>query len=171
MITESFRVLPSRYARHLMQMWTARHWWIIAVPPIIALTLALTVDWRFLFVAVILVFLVIPHIMVTVYYYHAMSPRSAMSILPHRVVFEDSALRIKYDLKQEECAVNTDEDTEKQATQPERPDDIIPYSEITAITTKKSDLILHLSSGDYHILVIPLANLPEGAELPLPPIS
>ncbi|MCM1504236.1 MAG: hypothetical protein NC127_03460 [Muribaculum sp.] len=165
MTTETHKIAPSAYARHLMRIWTVRHWWLVAVLPAIALTLVFVIDWRFLFVAVILVFLVIPHIMVTVYYYHAMSPKAAMSILPHRVIFESDALRIVYDTEPE----GQDEDTnsESNTEQIKRQDDIIPYSDISSITRNKSDILLHLSSGEYNILVIPSAQWPEGVELPL----
>lgn len=154
MTTASFKITPSAYARHLMRMWTRAHWWLVAVPPAVSLALAIAVDWKFLFVAVILVFIVIPHIMVTVYYYHALSPESAMSILPHKIAFEPDALRIIY----EPDDTDNPDDSPRQL----RDNDIIPRDSIKAVTTHKSDVILHLSAGKYRILVIPVSALPDG---------
>lgn len=161
MTTDSFKVSPSSYALHLMRMWTRAHWWLVTVPPAIALSLAITVDWKFLFVAVILVFIVIPHIMVTVYYYHALSPESAMSILPHKIAFEADALRIIYEPAEIPDNPDNMENTENR-TSTQRNDDIIPRDSIKAVTTYKSDYILHLSAGKYRILVIPASVLPDG---------
>lgn len=160
MTTDSFKISPSAYARHLMRMWTRAHWWIVTVPPAIALVLAIAVDWKFLFVAVILVFIVIPHIMVTVYYYHALSPESAMSILPHRIVFEPDALRIIYEPSDRHSDEHSENDESN--SRPLRDDDIIPRDSIKAVTTHKSDVIIHLSAGKYRILVIPVSALPDG---------
>ena len=142
-------------------MWTRAHWWLVTVPPAVALVLAIAVDWKFLFVAVILVFIVIPHIMVTVYYYHALSPESAMSILPHRIVFEPDALRIIYEPADRQVSDENSENDENHS-RPLRNDDIIPRDSIKAVTTHKSDVIIHLSAGKYRILVIPVSALPDG---------
>ena len=155
--TEPFKITPAAYARHQMRMWTRHNWWIVNVPQDVAVIKSMAVDWRFLFVAVILVFLVLPHIMVTVYYYHALSPKSAMSILRHRIVFEAEVLRIVYE----------DEDAEDSAVSP-RPDDIIRRSDISAVTVQKSDILLHLAGGRYDIIVVPSGLWPEEIPASIP---
>ena len=63
METEIFKVSPSIYMRTLMTMWIKRNWWAIALPVAACIALALTVDVKFVYVALMMVFVVIPPIM------------------------------------------------------------------------------------------------------------
>lgn len=167
--TDVFRITPVAYADHLMHLWVRSYRWLLAIPPAVAIGAAFAFDLRFLFVAVILIFLVIPHVMVTVYYYHALSPDSAMSILPHRIVFEPDSLRIIYEDPDE----YNEADVEGTAAQPRRPrkDDVIPMSQLRGVSVHKSDILLHLATGKYRIIAVPVSQWPAGIKLPAPAIS
>lgn len=160
METAVYRIAPSAYAGHVIRMWLRDNWWIGALPASASIIVGAAIDLRFLFVAVILVFLIAPLIMSTVYYYHALSPEASMSILPHRIIFGEKSLTIKYEREP------SDEDapSEETETPPEskvRPDDTIPLNDIKKASRHGSDILINLTGGKYRILVIPINAIPR----------
>lgn len=160
METAVYSITPSAYAGHVIRMWLRDNWWIGVVPITASIIVGATLDLRFLFVAVILVFLIAPLIMSTVYYYHALSPEASMSILPHRIIFGEKSLTIKYEREP------SDEDAQSEETEtpPEpkvRPDDTIPLNDIKKASRHGSDILLNLTGGKYRILVIPINAIPR----------
>lgn len=114
--TEIYKVGAPALATAIMKLWIRRNWWAMALGPALCLVTAATVDVKFVYIALMMVFVVLPPVMITVYFYHALSPEARMTVLPHRVVKEAGGLRIIYE--------GADEDT------PPRVDDFIPWSRI-----------------------------------------
>lgn len=138
-MSEVYKVAPSRLAGMIMKLWIKRNWWWLALPPAACLVLAAAVDVKFTLIALIMVFLVIPPLMITVYYYHALAPEARMSVLPHRVESLPEGLRIVYEPIDD--------------TMPARTDDFIPRDTIVKVTLTPDYTVYHL--GRYTLLPVP----------------
>ncbi len=144
METEIFKVSPSIYMRTLMAMWIKRNWWAIALPVAACIALALTVDVKFVYVALMMVFVVIPPIMMIVYFYHALSPESRMSILLHKLTLDDNGITVTYE------PIDEDTPAPRPAT--------LAWSEIKCVTYSRNAMVYRLTSGRYSILYLPYAS-------------
>ena len=160
METAVYRIAPSAYAGHVIRMWLRDILVVGALPVSASIIVGAVLDLRFLFVAVILVFLIAPLIMSTVYYYHALSPEASMSILPHRIIFGEKSLTIKYEREPSDEDAQSEE-TETTTEPKVRPDDTIPLNDIKKASRHGSDILLNLTGGKYRILVIPINAIPR----------
>lgn len=141
MTTDIYKVGASTLATYIMKLWCRRNWWLIALPPAACLVLAAAVDVKFLLIALMMVFVILPPIMITVYFYHALAPEARMSILPHRTQLSEEGLRLVYEPMAEDI--------------PARDDDMITWSRIKGIKTTQEYIAYRLDSGKYCILLIP----------------
>lgn len=141
MTTESYKLGAHSLAAYIMKQWIRRNWWIIAIPPAICIVLAALVDIKFLFIALIMVFVMLPPAMITIYFYHALAPEARMTILSHRVEMNDDGLRISYDPPADDI--------------PARDDDVIGWSRIKGVKTEMEQIAYRLDSGKYCMLIIP----------------
>ncbi len=146
-----FSIPTYRYAFTLMRVWIRRNWyWAFALPVALSLFAAVTLSLRYLLIAVVLVFLVCPHIILWVYYYHAMSPESRMSILPHTMNVDHKGIKITY--------VPDDDDDDDKRKLP--PPDFIEASRISDIRCVDDYLIVKLDSNSYRLVIFPI-HFPE----------
>lgn len=94
MTTEIYRLKPSAYVRQIMARWLGRYWWALLSPVVAALVLGATVDVRFFFVALMLLFLIAPFALFHVYFSYALKPEAAASSgWQHLELDDDGTLR------------------------------------------------------------------------------
>lgn len=142
--TDIFAIAPQTYVRLLLMRLLRRRWWTIAIPALAAIIAAIVAaDIRYLLVTFVLVLLVLPHVLVCQYYFHAMSPQAARCVIPHRVRFADDRLTITY-------ALPDDSDDKR----PAPADEEIRYNTITE-TRMSADHIEIMADGT--LTAIPLA--------------
>lgn len=138
---------PSRYALHLLGLWLRRNaWWAFGVPVVVSLILAMFVDTKFVYLAVVLVCLALPHVFVTVYWRHLLSDATCRWILPHTVSFTADAIAVEYVAEADE----TDTDTPLRA-----PFDI-DMALVTSARIKDDILVLTVGDNPYDIIIVPL---------------
>lgn len=138
---------PSRYALHLLGLWLRRNaWWAFGVPVVVSLILAMFVDTKFVYLAVVLVCLVLPHVFVTVYWRHLLSDATCRWILPHTVSFTADAIAVEYVAEAEEA----DGDTSLRA-----PFDI-DMALVTSARIKDDILVLTVGDNPYDIIIVPI---------------
>ncbi len=143
--TEEFKVEAPELAVAIMKVWLRRNWWVLALAPALSIVLAAAGgDMRFVYVALILLFLVLPPVMIGVYFYHALAPETRLSVLSHRVIMEPDGLRVEY-------AVPADDDGEVEP----RPDDFIALSEIRKVVAEHGRIIYRLDRGVYSLMIVP----------------
>ncbi|WP_288307407.1 hypothetical protein [uncultured Muribaculum sp.] len=135
-------VQTHEYAMALMKIWIRRNWpWAFALPILAVAAAAATMSIRYLLIAVVLACLVFPHIIVLIYYSHAMSPHIRMSILPHTVNVSENGITLTYIPQQEQQTVPAP--------------DHIPSGLIKKITYTGTLTIIHLNTGRYNIIALP----------------
>ena len=132
------------YASTLLRIWVKRNWyWAFALPIATATAAAFLFSLKWLLVAVVLTCLVCPHIIICVYYYHAMSPDSRMSIIPHSVHVTRQGISLIYQ--------PADEEDKRPVPAP----DFITAERITQISYTDRHIILRLDNDRYKIVVHP----------------
>lgn len=141
MMTEIYKTGPAELASYIMKLWCRRNWWIMAILPVTCLVLAAVVDVKFLLIALMMVFVVLPPMMIFVYFYHALAPEARMTVLPHRAEMTDDGIRLIYEPLDEEV--------------PPRPDDNIRWSQISGVKATSQFLAYHLTTGRYSIFLVP----------------
>ncbi|MCM1021397.1 MAG: hypothetical protein NC343_04035 [Muribaculum sp.] len=141
--TVAVKVATHEYAGALMRLWVRRNWyWAFAMPIVAVVVAAVMLSLRYLLIGVVLACLVCPHIIVWVYYYHALSPRSRMSILPHEVTVTDEGITLTY-------VGDSDEEAEARKV------DYVPASAIRRVSYTDTITIVHLNGGRYDVVVLP----------------
>lgn len=85
--TEVFTVGASRLARIQLGEMAVRWWWLLILLPLAAL-IGGFYDWRWWIAGLLLSLVVYPGLLALAYFYCALSPEAAISVLPHFVEFE-----------------------------------------------------------------------------------
>lgn len=92
-ITLSYTTSPGSYVRMAMGEVLMRYRWGVALPIFLAVAGLLvwatyTADLRYVLVALMLIFIVIPGLLALVYFYAALTPTAALCVLPKHLIIE-----------------------------------------------------------------------------------
>ncbi|MCM1094006.1 MAG: hypothetical protein NC421_08630 [Lachnospiraceae bacterium] len=139
--TEPFKVEASTLTGIIMRQWIKKHILILSLPPVILLFFGTLFDLRLVIVALMYIFVIIPPIMMIVYFYHAMSPEARYSLLPHTVSCDSEGLHINY-LPIDDTSLPRD---------PE----IISWPKISSYKISSTGITIFLSLSTYSIIYIP----------------
>lgn len=137
-----------------MKRWIGDHIVMLAMPPFILAFFGVLFDLRILVVALMLVFVIIPPIMMIVYFYHAMSPTAAFSILRHFVSVDTSGLTFTY-IPDENPAGQEIHDETKDTAIPAREPGHISWDRIARIDETSASMVITLDDSPYSIILIP----------------
>lgn len=131
----------------LAGIWLKRYGIIFAIPTVVSISLSVF-DLRFLIVALMIVFLIIPLMMPLWYYYYMLSPEAASAVLDKTVlIIPERKLHIKYSPPGED-------EPWKQ-----RDDMIIDWSEIVGTFRCRNHLVYLLNRPRIQFIMIPLRCL------------
>lgn len=148
-VTQPYKTGSGDYIRTVAVLWTARWWWTIALPITTCFILATTINIAFAFVALMILFIIIPMIMSFLYFYYALTPEAIMAMRNKRLhIVPDKHIIVNY-----ETATGDDDIS---ATLP--PSEI-KWNEITGIEYRNHDMMLHLSGSRYRFLLIPYESI------------
>jgi len=139
--TEPFKVEASTLTGIIMKQWIKKHILILSLPPAILLFFGSLFDLRFVIVGLMYIFVIIPPIMMIVYFYHALSPEARYSLLPHTVSCGREGLHINY-LPYDDTSL------------PRAPE-IIPWTKISSYKATSTGIKLFLSLSAHSIIYIP----------------
>ena len=76
MTIENCSVTSGRYMRHLCTMFLADNWLWMVLPVAICGTLAIFIDVRFIIVAMMVLFIMLPMVLALLYFYYGFSPEA-----------------------------------------------------------------------------------------------
>ncbi|MBD5267849.1 MAG: hypothetical protein HDS41_06715 [Bacteroides sp.] len=139
--TQPFKVDASTLAGIIMKLWVKNHIMFLLLPPAILIFFGSLFDLRLVIVALMTIFVIIPPIMMIVYFYHALSPETRYSLLPHTLACDDTGITISY--------IDTDSDF------PARDAEHISWSEISSIKSDSTRILITLSLSEYSLILIP----------------
>ncbi len=148
METEAYRTDSKHYMLAIAELWIGRWWWIIALPITTCFILAATINIAFAFVALMMLFIIVPMIMSFLYFYYALTPEAIMAMRNKRLHIEpDKSIIVNYE-------TSTDEDFTASL-----PPSQIKWNEITGIEYRNHDIMLHLTGSRYRFLLIPYDSI------------
>jgi hypothetical protein len=136
MVTESCKVTSGTYMRHLCALFLADNWLWMVAPVAICGILAVWLDVRFIIVALMVLFVVLPMILSLLYFYYGFSPEARWSIMEKTAAFDAGGITLDF----------TDERMKKH---------VIPWDNVRHIIEKDDVLMLMLSGRRYTCLMLP----------------
>ena len=141
------KVTAGAYMRHLSAMFLADNWLWMVLPLAVCAVLAIWVDVRFIIVALMVLFIVLPMVLALLYFYYGFSPEARWSIMEKQVDLTEEGLELTF----------TDERMKKHA---------IPRDSVRSIIEKDDVWMLMMSGGRrYTCLMLPSSTVnPDVAE-------
>lgn len=139
--TQPFKVEASTLAGIIMKRWVKNHILFLLLPPVILIFFGSLFDLRLVIVALMAIFVIIPPIMMIVYFYHALSPETRFSLLPHTLSCDDTGITISY--------IDTGSDF------PAKDAEHISWSEISSVKSDSMQILITLSLSKYSLISIP----------------
>ena len=96
MTVENCCVPSGTYMRHVCLMFLADNWLWMVLPIALCGVLAVFVDVRFVIVALMVLFVVLPMILALLYFYYGLSPEARWSILEKDVVIDNEGITLLF---------------------------------------------------------------------------
>lgn len=127
--------------RAVAEVWLGRWWWCLIIPVAACFALAATVNVAFTFVGFMILFLIVPTVVMFLYFAHALTDEARMAILPHRISVMSDGIMVDFD---------SDELTGREYAPV-----YIGGHDMVGLECRAHDLMLHLSGGQYRFLLIP----------------
>ncbi|MDE6860795.1 MAG: hypothetical protein K2J65_10345 [Duncaniella sp.] len=95
--TAPFTTTSGDYLSTLLGLWLPRYGWAVALPLVLCAIAGIMFDERFLFIALMLLFIVIPMLMSFLYTYYMLTPEARRAVT-HKIVEidEGKSLRLVY---------------------------------------------------------------------------
>ncbi|MDE7443945.1 MAG: hypothetical protein K2M65_07265 [Muribaculaceae bacterium] len=139
--TSVYQTGAHTYMRAVAEMWLGRWWWIMIVPVGVCFVIGATVNVAFAFIGFMAIFLLVPMIIMFLFFTHALTPEASMAILPHEVTTSDTGLDVTF--------VTNDE------TNRQYPPVHIDWNDVRSLEWRSNDIMLHLKGTPYRFLLIP----------------
>ncbi len=145
--TEPCRVDAGTYMRHLCAMFVADKWLWMVAPVAVCGMLAIGLDVRFIIVALMVLFVVLPMILSLLYFYYGFSPEARWSIMEKTVTIGQQGITLDF----------TDTRMKKH---------VIPWDNVLHIIEKDDAWLLMLAGRQYTCLMLPASVIdPHVAQL------
>lgn len=122
--------------RQLCYMFLADNWLWMALPVAVCAMLAIFIDVRFVIVAMMVLFIVLPMVLALLFFYYGLSPEARWSIMEKSLDVDENGITLDF----------TDERMKKHA---------ILRDDVRSIIEKDDVLILMLNGRRYTCLMIP----------------
>ena len=134
-------VSSGTYIRHLCALFLADNWLWMVLPVAVCAVLAIWIDVRFVIVALMVLFIILPMVLALLYIYYGFSPEAQWSIMEKSLTIDDEALTLSF----------TDERMKKH---------VIRWDDVRYIIEKDDVLLLMLSGGRrYTCLMLPTSMI------------
>jgi hypothetical protein len=122
--------------RELCLLFLADNWLWMVLPVALCAVLAIWVDVRFVIVAMMVLFIVLPMVLALLYFYYGLSQEARWSIMDKTMAINDEGLTLEFD----------DERMKKH---------VIPWDNVRNIIEKDDVVMLMLSGKRYTCLMLP----------------
>lgn len=122
--------------RHLCAMFLADKWLWMVAPVALCALLAVWIDVRFVIVAMMVLFIVLPMVLALLYFYYGLSPEARWSIMEKTVTINDKGISLDFA-------------DERMKTH------VIGWSDVRNIIEKDDALLLMLNGKRYTCLMLP----------------
>ena len=129
-------VTSSGYMRRLCYMFLADNWLWLILPVAVCGILAIFIDVRFVIVAMMVLFIVLPMILALLYFYYGLSPEARWSIMEKTAVINDEGITLYFV-------------DERMKTH------VIRWNDVRSIIEEEDVLLLMLRGKRYTCLMLP----------------
>lgn len=148
MTIENVSVPSGLYMRRLCLLFIADYWLWLVLPVALCAILALWVDVRFVIVAMMVLFIILPMVLALLYFYYGLSPEARWSIMDKIVTLDDRGITLDF----------TDERMKKH---------VIRWDDVHSIIEKDDAVMLMLTGGRrFTCLMLPASVVnPDVAQL------
>ena len=148
MTIENVSVSSGLYMRRLCLLFIADYWLWLVLPVALCAVLALWVDVRFVIVAMMVLFIILPMVLALLYFYYGLSPEARWSIMDKIVTLDDRGITLDF----------TDERMKKH---------VIRWDDVHSIIEKDDAVMLMLTGGRrFTCLMLPASVVnPDVAQL------
>ena len=130
------QVTSATYMRRLSAVIFADNWLWLVAPVAVCAMLAYMLDVRFLIVALMVLFIVLPMILALLYFYYGLSPEAGWSIMEKTLAIDDKGITLTF----------TDERMKKH---------VIGWDDVRSIIEEKDVWLLMLRGKRYTCLMLP----------------
>lgn len=117
-------------------MFLADNWLWMVLPVAVCGMLAIFIDVRFIIVALMILFVILPMLLALLYFYYGLSPEARWSIMEKTATIDDSGITLVF----------ADERMKKH---------VIPWDDVRSIIEKDDALIIMLRGKRYTCLMLP----------------
>lgn len=132
--------------RHLCAMFLADNWLWMVLPIAICAILAFFVDVRFIIVAMMVLFIILPMVLALLYFYYGLSPEARWSIMEKTLTIGNEGITLTF----------TDERMKKH---------VILRDDVRDIIEKDDALLLMLKGKRYTCMMLPASDIdPDAAQ-------
>jgi hypothetical protein len=148
MTIENVSVPSGLYMRRLCLLFIADYWLWLVLPVALCAILALWVDVRFVIVAMMVLFIILPMVLALLYFYYGLSPEARWSIMDKIVTLDNRGITLDF----------TDERMKKH---------VIRWDDVHSIIEKDDAVMLMLTGGRrFTCLMLPASVVnPDVAQL------
>ncbi len=136
MVIEGVSVTSGTYMRHLCLMFLADNWLWMVLPVALCGVLAVWIDVRFVIVALMVLFVVLPMVLALLYFYYGFSPEARWSIMEKSVTI--TGVDITMDFTHERMKTH-----------------VIGRDDVRSIIEKDDVVLLMLNGKRYTCLMLP----------------
>ena len=136
MTIENCSVSSGTYMRHLCAMFLADNWLWMVAPVAICALLAVWIDVRFLIVALMVLFIVLPMVLALLFFYYGLSHEARWSIMEKSMTIDSIGMTLSFL-------------DERMKTH------VIGWDDVRDIIEKKDALLLMLKGRRYTCLMLP----------------
>ena len=136
MSIECGHVTAGSYMRELCLLFLADNWLWLVLPVAVCAVLAIWVDVRFVIVAMMVLFIVLPMVLALLYFYYGLSQEARWSIMDKAVTIDDNAITLSF----------TDERMKTH---------VIPWDNVRHIIEKDDVVMVMLDGKRYTCLMLP----------------
>lgn len=96
MTIDNVSVPSGLYMRRLCLLFIADYWLWLVLPVALCAILALWVDVRFVIVAMMVLFIILPMVLALLYFYYGLSPEARWSIMDKIVTLDDRGITLDF---------------------------------------------------------------------------
>lgn len=122
--------------------WLGRYWWTLALPVAACLAIGTFVNAAFTFVAFMLLCIVLPFVMMMLYFNYALTPEATMAVRHHSVTLDPVAgIDVEF---------QSDPDTGREFTPVH-----LCWDDVSEAEIRSSDVVLKFNSRNYRYMIIP----------------
>lgn len=150
--TQPFKLPRSAYERYVAARWLrSRGWWIIGVPIAAAAGVGIaTSDLRWIFIALIYIFIIAPGIIAMAYFRYLLTPEARLTALLKRLtITPGKCISVHYETAPDDADVDADA-----TAAPLPPDETLPWEDVTAIRSTGRYFVIEMRPTPYPKFII-----------------